>query len=204
MLGMAFTALLIEERELHQDQLRFWLALTASLALPLVGLFPSTGVVTGPEARKAWLTVGKSLVIPMVVPTLIHCVGALYFIVAHIILNMIHSVNFFYAGRVPVTQALLALSIISVVFAFGLISSQAVIILRGLAVLPVPVSLPPFLQQKLAAYNTSGKAGWPEELTYYLHSASFVSELGTLTLVTITTLLLCSVKRHDFFWQCLW
>jgi len=209
MLGMALSALLLEERELHQDQLRFWLALSASMALPLVGIFPSYGVLTGPEARKAWLTVGKSLVIPMVVPTLLHCFGALYFMIAHIILNMIHSVNFFYAGRVPATQALLGLSIISVVFMFGLLSTQAVIILKGLVALPVHVTslmprLPSFLQQKLAANVADGKVGWPEEVTYYLHSASFVSEMATLTTVTLTTLLLCSVKRHDIFWQCLW
>jgi len=191
-LAFALSALLLEEAELHEGSSYYWVNLTASLCLLLVGLCPTAGSITGPSARKHWFSIGKKATVPMVVPTFLHCFGALYFMISHSVHNVMHALTLCRAGEILIARVLLGLSISSTIFLVAMIAFQAAMILRHR--LPLRLSIPAFLLP--AATNEV------EQVTIFLHSASFVSELGTLSAVVLTSALVSTLRRDAFSWIC--
>lgn len=202
LLAVSLAALLVEVKDSRED-IRFWIALSAVLSLPLVGICPTSGSLTGPLARKHWFVVGN-VAVPMVIPTIIHSVAAMYFMIANASLNLLYAVSFYRIGVVPLTQVLLAMAIISSIFLVFLLGTQCVMFLR-LRIAWFQPPIPEFLlPKKLYPLKQEGQDMPPQALefhrtTVFLHALSFVSELGTLTSVVLTTAAIATVERYLLF-----
>ncbi len=87
----ALSGLLIEEYNSRTPHdMRLWLELSSALALPLVGLFPTSGAF---DQKQKYFCAINCIRVPIGVSELIHSVAALYFLFVNGVLNMTYVLN---------------------------------------------------------------------------------------------------------------